>query len=185
MFRFIHEKKDIYCFAALHTCILYCMHVYEPAYYFCMTCAYDLRKSMCIIVYNYICSYFIFPLDVNKLFPLTIMHNNSMYFSAFLRRRVGACYPQGKHPQDLMAAPFVHVSHPEKLLVCINKSKPGTFEQHFLYRMMFHRNQGIILLASVSHDLNMRFTLRKKDMLTQTSRSKVTLAMLPANFQVL
>ena len=105
------KKKDIYCFAALHTCILYCMHLYEPAYYFCMTCAYDLLKSMCIIVYNYICSYFIFPLDVNKLFPLTIMHNNSMYLSAFLRRRVGACYPQGKHPQDLMAAPFVHVSH--------------------------------------------------------------------------
>ena len=74
------KKKDIYCFAALHTCILYCMHVYEPAYYFCMTCAYDLRKSMCIIVYNYYMFIFIFPLDVNKLFPLTIMHNNSMYF---------------------------------------------------------------------------------------------------------
>lgn len=95
MFRFIHEKK-----------IFTALQLFVRAYYTVCIC-----MNLHIIFAWHV--HFIFPWDVNRLFPLTIMHNNSMYFSAFLRRRVGACYPQGKHPQNLMAAPFVHVSHPK------------------------------------------------------------------------
>ena len=63
-------------------------------------------------------------------------------------------------PKNLMAAPFVHVSHPKS--VGINRSKPWNVWKAFLYRMMFHRNQGSILLAFVSQDPTIKFVLKKR-----------------------